>query len=134
MRIRSMALILSLPGNLCRGLSPEVVSAFDKHLDERSAHIWNMAIMRRDVLDAWCSWLFPVLARVENEIDFESMTSFEARVVGRLSERLLDPWLEVTQSSLWEVKSLFLEPVKWGRKGASFLAAKFLRRKYDSSF
>lgn len=117
-----------------RQLTPGILPAFEAHMGSRSAHIWNMCIMRREVLDAWCSWLFPVLAQVENEIDFEGMTPFEERVVGRLSERLLDPWMRATQIAPLEVGCSSMESVEWGRKCASFLAAKFFGKRYHSSF
>lgn len=115
-------------------LSPEALPAFEGHLNRRSAHIWNMAIMRRDVLDDWCSWLFSVLENIEAQIDFEGMTPFEARVIGRLSERLLDPWLESQKLDVFEQSVVSLEGENWLKKGSSFLNAKFGGKKYSESF
>ena len=120
--------------NVLHRTSPEVLKAFNRHMDERSSHIWNMLIMRRDVLDSWCSWLFPVLGQIEKNIDFSAMSPFEARVIGRLSERLLDPWLECSNQQCAERSITSLEGERWLSKGRSFLAAKFLGRKYRESF
>lgn len=113
---------------------PSNLSAFDRHMKSRSAHIWNMVIMRRDILDAWCSWLFPVLVQVENKISFEDMTPFEARVVGRLSERLLDPWMAFLSEAVLERPVTSLESENWPRKAVAFLDAKFNNKSYSESF
>lgn len=115
-------------------LSPDVLEAFELHLNSRSGHIWNMNIMRRDILDKWCSWLFPLLREVEARIVFDGMTPFEARVVGRLSERLIDPWLLVNGLKYTETDVIEMEKVNWLQKGSSFLAAKFFGRRYKESF
>lgn len=115
-------------------MAPADVSAFDEHLEARSAHIWNMFIMRRDILDQWCSWLFPILENIETRIDFKEMTPFEERVVGRVAERLLDPWLEMRGFCSSECSVTSMERTNWIEKGSSFLAAKFFGKKYEKSF
>lgn len=113
---------------------PAFVDEFDRRMGMRSAHILNMAIMRRDLFDAYMSWLFPVLRAVEARIDFSNMTLFEARCMGRLSERLLDTWIAVTGASYVEQPLVSLEGTNWTKKGVSFLSAKFLGKKYEQSF
>lgn len=117
-----------------RRLSPDVLPAFENHLSKRSAHIWNMAIMRRDILDDWCSWLFPVLGNAEVGIDFSDMSSFEERVVGRIAERLLDPWMKRSLTPYIECDVTSLEKIDWVKKGTSFLRAKFAGKTYKESF
>ena len=115
-------------------LHPEYLKAFNAHMHQRSAHIWNMMVMRRDVLDAYCSWLFPVLELVDVGIDYTGMSPFEQRAVGRLAERLLDPWLAYNDIDYVEAPVRSLERVNWVKKGGSFLAAKLFGRKYEKSF
>lgn len=114
--------------------SPEILAEFDEHMRSRSAHIWNMMVMRRDVLNEWCTWLFPILDEVEQFIDFSNMTPFEARVIGRLSERLLDPWLASRSIGALEMPVTSLEKTDWVKKGSAFLQAKLLGRPYTESF
>lgn len=115
-------------------VAPQVIPCFEEHMKSCSGHMWNMAIMRRDILDAWCSWLFPVLDDVQGHLEFEGMTAFEARVMGRLSELLLDPWIAVEGIPFVERPVVQLEKEDWLKKGSSFLAAKFLGKKYKVSF
>lgn len=114
--------------------SPEALSVFDAHMQEKSAHIWNMAIMSKSLLDDYCEWLFPILEEVEERIDFTGMSPFEERVIGRLSERLLDPWVRMNDVGYTELPVVGMEKTNWARKGTSFLAAKFGGKRYAESF
>lgn len=115
-------------------LSPEVVPHWDRLMRSRGAHVFNMFVMRSDLLDAYCSWLFPVLLELEGRVGFEGMDAFQARWPGRVSERLLDPWLWERGVEPAELPVVSPEPVDWVAKGRGFLAAKFLGKKYERSF
>ena len=113
---------------------PEYVSAWDRLMGSRGAHIFNMFVMRSDLLDAYCSWLFPILSELEGRVGFDGMDAFQSRWPGRVSERLLDPWLETNGRGYAELPVVSPEPVDWVAKGKGFLAAKFLGKKYEKSF
>lgn len=115
-------------------MSPDVVPHWDHLMCSRGAHIFNMFVMRSDLLDAYCSWLFPVLFELERRINPASYDAFGARYLGRVSERLLDPWLWLNGIEPAELPVVSPEPVDWVSKGKGFLAAKFLGRKYERSF
>lgn len=115
-------------------LHPSDLDEFDRHMKSTSAHIWNMMIMRRDILDKWCAWLFPILMQIEEKINFVGMTPFEERAMGRISERLLDPWISGLDEMVFEGTAVSLEGENWLRKGYGFLAAKFRGTKYKESF
>lgn len=112
----------------------EYVSSWDRLMVSRGAHIFNMFVMRSDLFDAYCAWLFPVLEDLEHRIDPTQYDPFEARYIGRVSERLLDPWLETNGLSYAELPVVSPEPVDWISKGKGFLAAKFFGKKYKGSF
>ncbi|MBP3222844.1 MAG: DUF4422 domain-containing protein [Actinomycetaceae bacterium] len=115
-------------------ISPKYLNSYSQVLQHRSAHIFNMMIMRSDLLDEYCSWLFPILFAVEKELDYSNMSDFEARVLGRLSERLMDVWIETHHHRYEEAPFVYMEKVNWLNKGKSFLEAKFLGKKYSASF
>ena len=117
-------------GDLCPGYVP----AWDRLMRSRGAHIFNMFVMRSDLFDAYCAWLFPVLGELERRVGFDGMDAFQARWPGRVSERLLDPWLETNGLGYVELPVVSPEPVDWVAKGKGFLAAKFLGKKYEKSF
>jgi len=117
-----------------RDVSPERVATLEEHLAQRKGHMFNMLIMPRDVLDAYCTWLFDVLEATEGHLDFSQMNDFHARCVGRLGERCLDVWLKSEGVPVQEVRVKSPEKTNWVKKGSGFLAAKFFGKRYESSF
>lgn len=117
-----------------RSVSPGYLATYDKQMASTSAHMLNMLVMRHEVLDSYCRWLFDVLFCAERSIDFTGMTPFQERCMGRLAELLLDTWLESEGVPYVEVRVRELERTNWIKKGTSFLAAKFIGRKYGQSF
>ncbi len=115
-------------------LHPDYVSAWDRLMRSRAVHVFNMFVMRSDILDAYCSWLFPILFELEQRVGVDCMDAFQARWPGRVSERLLDPWLWTNGIDPVELPVVSPEPVDWLAKGTGFLAAKFLGKKYERSF
>lgn len=124
--------------DLCREVladrSPEHVAAWDELMSSRGAHVFNMFVMRSDLLDEYCSWLYPILQELTERLDPASYDAFGARYPGRVSERLLDPWLEVKGIKPAELPVVSPEPVDWVAKGTGFLAAKFFGKHYEKSF
>lgn len=124
--------------DICREIleetQPEYVVAWDELMKSRSAHIFNMFVMRADVLDAYCAWMFPILEQLEKRVDTTGYDAFANRFIGRVSERLLDPWLKVNRIDFTELPVVSPEPVDWNAKIKGFLAAKFLGKKYEQSF
>lgn len=113
---------------------PEYVDEFDKLHKRTSAHMFNMFIMKKDILDNYCTWLFDILFELEKRIDVKQYDSFHARFFGRVSELLLDVWINTNHLSYKEVKVIDMENVNWFKKGTSFLMAKFTGKKYGKSF
>lgn len=114
--------------------APDYLPAFDAVLDSTSAHLFNMFVMRSDLLDEYCSWLFPLLFKLEERLDPSNYDAFLARYPGRISEMLLDVWLSTEGIAAVELSTVSPEPVNWFKKGSAFLAAKFLGQKYETSF
>ena len=120
---------------------PEYLAAFDRVMHARSAYIFNMYVMPKGLSDAYCTWLFSVLEKLEVQIDTTGMTDFERRYAGRISERLLNVWLlrqietgAIRQNEIGEVPYFYLGEIDWRRKVTGFLGAKFLKKKYEESF
>ncbi len=104
--------------------APEYVDAFDAVMKRRSGHRFNMMIAKRDVLNRYCQWLFPILFTLEGRIDISGYDAYNRRVIGFLSERLLDVWLEKESISYKEVPVLHMEGEDWLRKGICFCLRK----------
>ncbi|WP_439749731.1 DUF4422 domain-containing protein [Faecalibaculum rodentium] len=113
---------------------PEYLPAFDRHLKSTSSHMFNMFIMKKELADKYCTFLFGVLKQLQKEVDYRRYDAFQARLFGRISELLLDVWISTNHLTYREVPVISMEPVPWVKKGTAFLKAKFFGKKYEGSF
>ena len=112
---------------------PEYLPAFNKVMKRTWGHMFNMFIMKKEYADEYCSWLFDILFQLEKEVDLSQLSAFDARLFGRVSELLLDVWIEKKQYSYKEIKMIQLGNENWAQKIKYFLAAKFFGKKYTQS-
>ena len=126
--------IRQLVGERC----PDYLPALDRVLGRRWSYMFNLMILRKDLMDEYCTWLFPVLEAAFTRIYTPDMAPFDARFPGRISEILFNVWLEkqletgrLRPSQVRELP--YFEEVDWGFKIRSFLSAKFLHKKYERS-
>ena len=96
--------------------------------------MFNMFIMKKEILNEYCTWLFDILFELEKRTDASQYDSFHARFYGRISELLLDVWINKNQIKYEEIKVIDMQRVNWIKKGTSFLMAKFTGKKYGKSF
>lgn len=121
------ALDLDLTRKILVERHPECDSAFDRVMKRTSGHRFNMLVMKREALDAYCTWLFDILFELERRLDVSSYSRNDARVFGFVAERLLDVWLEATGRTFAELPVRNLESQHWPRKIVNFLLRKFRR-------
>ena len=123
---------------------PEYVNSFDKAVKRRWGYMFNMMIMERGAFDAYCSWLFDILFELRTRIGKEaeeSLDRFQGRFYGRISEIILNVWLEeqlrvgkIKRAEIKEIPFTHMEEINWWKKGGAFLKAKFKGKKYSGSF
>ena len=107
---------------------PSSLSAFDAAMKSTKGHRFNMFVMRRPLLDAYCEWLFDILFELERRLDISAYSQNDARVFGFVAERLLDVWLEgAGAKTVVEMPVLHLESQHWPVKVVRFLWRKFVR-------
>ena len=51
-------------------------------------------IMKKEIFDDYCKWLFDILLELENRVDITNYSDYDKRIYGFLSERLFRVWLE----------------------------------------
>lgn len=124
---------LDITREIIREQCPVYLKSFDKVMRRSSAHMFNMFVMKRERCDEYCSWLFAILQQLEQQLDLESYDAFQARLFGRISELLLDVWIEKNQYRYVEVPLIYMEKKKTARKTVSFLFSKIFGRKYSKS-
>lgn len=72
---------------------PQVLPHWHRVLQADSGWFNNMFVMRTEIFQAYCAWLFPLLASLETQIPLHTYGQQERRVLGYLAERLLNAWL-----------------------------------------
>lgn len=132
--IEHITLTRQIIGERC----PEYIRYFDSVLKQRSGYMFNMFIMKRELLDEYCSWLFDILGELENRVVSDGLSAFQKRFYGRVSEILLNVWLAYRHDRC-PVKTvvigyMHMEHIHWGKKAAAFLEAKLFGKKYERSF
>ena len=121
-------------GKIIEEKYPSYVKEFELLKVRTSAHMFNIFIMKQELFEKYCTWLFDILFELEKRIDPKQYNSFHARYLGRISELLLDVWINTNNLKYEEVKLIDIEKVNWLKKGIAFLRAKFTGKKYEGSF
>jgi hypothetical protein len=111
--------------HIVKNYYPKYTEACDIVMNRTWAHMFNMFIMKREILENYCEWLFSILSKIEEKLDISDYCAVEARVFGYLSELLLDIWLEANLVKYGECRVMFMERQNWIVKGGVFLINKF---------
>lgn len=104
-------------------LYPEYQWAFQRVMNKHSAHMFNMFFMERKDLDEYCGWLFSVLFEAEKRIDAAGVK--QERLMGSLSEFLLDTWLTANNIKTYDLK-LYQTEMNFWKSVKRFLYRRFL--------
>ena len=125
---------LDVAGKIIEERYPEYLKYFNKLHTRTSAHMFNMFIMKKEIFDDYCKWLFDILFELEKRVDSSNYDSFHSRFYGRISELLLDVYLQKNAITYKEVGFIYMEKINKIAKVKGFLAAKFGGKKYGKSF
>ncbi|WP_434662565.1 DUF4422 domain-containing protein [Klebsiella sp. MISC125] len=118
---------------------PNYLQSYDVAVKKTSGYMFNMFVMRIDLLNEYCEWLFAILKELEKRVDSQGYSSFHQRFYGRVSEILFNVWLSHKRNEnldirIKEVNYIHMENINWLKKIGAFLLAKFSNKKYESSF
>lgn len=103
---------------------PEYVRAWDESMKKPTGHRFNMFVMKKDLFDAYCAWLFSILFELEQQLDISAYSDYDKRVFGFVSERLLDVWIETNGIKFMDMPYVFMENQNWIIKGWNFVRRK----------
>ncbi|MBF0709861.1 MULTISPECIES: DUF4422 domain-containing protein [unclassified Gemella] len=112
----------------------DYLANFDKVMKQNHGYMFNMFIANKKLADQYCEWLFPILFELQKRVSVEGLTPFEARLFGRVSERLFNVWLDKNNIRTTELPLYDHFKVNWLKKGSAFLTAKIFKKKYEKSF
>ncbi len=97
---------------IVKKLYPEYKESMENVLNGKYIHYFNMFVMRKNLFDSYCRWLFDILFELEKHIDISSYDSYQSRIFGFLSERLLNIWMDKNKPDIVEADVVSLEPEK----------------------
>ena len=92
---------------------PDYLEIYDSSMKKTTGHRFNMFIMKKELADAYCAWLFDILFELEKRLDISDYSANDKRVFGFVSERLLDVWLEQNHIKCKDIPYIFLEKENW---------------------
>lgn len=113
---------------------PEYLADFDKVMKQTSGYMFNMYIMKKELSDVYCEWLFDILFELEHRLQDREYSFFQGRFYGRVSEIIFNVWLMHQKLPYYEMSCMHMEKINWLKKGSAFLKAKFASKKYEGSF
>ncbi len=121
---------------------PDYSASFERAImKSTSGYMFNMTVMEKGLLNSYCEWLFDILFELKEQVDVSSLTAFEARLFGRVSERLFNVWLDyqiqsgkINKSEIKELPYIYFGKVNWYKKITSFVKAKLGGNGYKESF
>ena len=125
---------LDITGEIIKDMYPDYYNEFNNLKKRRSGHMFNMFIMKKEIFDDYCKWLFDILFELEKKVDNSKYDSFHARFYGRVSELLLDVYLRTNNIKYDEIGFIYMEKINKLAKITGFLKAKFGGEKYGKSF
>lgn len=99
---------------------PEYLESFDKCMNKRSLHLYNMFIMKKDIFDNYCEFLFDVIKKVENEI------ALTDRIIGYLGERILNVYLYRNDINKHDINIKNMQKIYYFKKIKSFIKRKYI--------
>lgn len=68
--------------------SPELKSIAKKYLNNNKAYFCNMFIMKKEIFNQYCKWLFEILFELDSKIDYKNYSKNQQRALGFVAERL----------------------------------------------
>lgn len=104
---------------------PDYLPAWETVMKSTSGHRFNMFVMKRELFNAYCTWLFDILFELEKRLDISSYSDYDKRVFGFVSERLLDVYLIKEKTAFVTFPMTNFESQHWPTKIFKFLLRKF---------
>ncbi|MGJ8547369.1 MAG: DUF4422 domain-containing protein [Sulfitobacter sp.] len=84
---------------------PQDLEVFDSVAGKYEVRLGNMFLMRRELFEPYCAWLFDILSRLEAlDVPRENYSTQQSRYLGYVAERLLTVWLAKLRQTQPELK------------------------------
>lgn len=98
--------------NFLKRYDSSIYNVFNTVLNSNEGHYYNMFISVSSKHDAYCKWLFGIMFEFEKKVDLEDYDDQHKRLIGYLSELMLDTFLLLNNLSFTEYRIAFLTDKK----------------------
>lgn len=89
---------------------PDCISSYDEVIwNNNKLSPYNMFISNKEIYDDYCEWLFKILFEVRRRIDISLYDSYQARIFGFMSERLLNVFVHYKKYKVRYLPVAFLD-------------------------
>lgn len=73
--------------------APEYLDTFEQVLSQSCLYLHNMFVAKRPLFEQYMEWVFPILFDIDDQIERESRTDYNKRIIGFLHERIFTTWI-----------------------------------------
>lgn len=94
--------------NIMLERQPAYVTVFDDVMNGHKGILLNMFVMKREIFNEYCQWLFSFLIEAAEKIEVEKYDAYSKRVIGFFAERMLTVWLTMHPYKMKELPVLLL--------------------------
>lgn len=88
---------------------PEYLNEYDQVLNDKEGYFFNMFICKKELADDYFEWLFDILDKIKDEIDYSQYPEGQKRVLGYFSERLINVYIKKHNLKIKEKPLLFID-------------------------
>lgn len=110
--------------NIIEELCPEYLESFDIVMNGKTLHLYNMFVMKKELFDEYCEWMFSILFELEKRVDISEYDAYQSRIFGFISERLFNVWILQKKLLFKEIDVVNIEGIKWVPKIIDFIKRK----------
>ncbi len=89
---------------------PDYLESFDRVMKDRIISVGNMLVAPKKVYDEYCSWLFDIIFEVEKRVDISKYDSYQYRLFGFITERLMRGFFLNGEYKVKEIKVEMVAP------------------------
>lgn len=82
---------------------PSYVETYNEIINGNKLFFYNMMVVKKDIFDDYCRWLFDILFELEKEIDFDGYNDYQKRIYGFLAERLLNVYVKKNNLKIYQM-------------------------------
>ncbi|MBN3489996.1 DUF4422 domain-containing protein [Acholeplasma equirhinis] len=100
---------LDLTREIVSNMFPDYLESFDQFLNSNRPYLYNMFIMKKELLNQYCEFLFPILFELEKQVDLKAYDDYQKRLFGFISERLFNVWVLKENIKVKEVPVIEIE-------------------------